>query len=524
MKKKKFNLSGAFALLLALLVLLIFVPINIIAGYFDKGYDMTPAKKYTLNSKTEEFLKEKSDKHIDIYYLSLLKYFQDAEASQYLPLYHTLTELEKYDNIDLHCFRPNEDPTKSQELDPEGLLGTYEGDIFVQCNGVTKKISRDKIFQTGSDGSRQYAGEELIAAAIDTCSKGYLPTVYFLTGHGEKTIGENFSNFAAILKTNNYNVQELDLDDTGSIPGDAKIIYLTGPTKDITSKEKQLLLDYAENGGAMSFLLDPCDTKGRFDNIESIMEEFGLILDYNIVTETTAANMLYDPNQVQSENYLRVEYPAGAQAGAELTQDLTSDLNKILDGSSAEDSQQTMTLVAGISYPRSLTEIPEDSFPAASYVERSSIIRNTTGADGAYTTVSKSMGGDSTTAKEADEKLSGIPLDFGYYSYNKKTNAKLIVIGTTAPIDDVICTPTVEIPTGQQYVSSTSGTRMLTVFSNTWLYDSEVQFGVGNKINSYDSMIFKDSGDASKVITALYIFPALIACIGVFVWLKRRNS
>jgi hypothetical protein len=65
---------------------------------------------------------------------------------------------------------------------------------------------------------------------------------------------------------------------------------------------------------------------------------------------------------------------------------------------------------------------------------------------------------------------------------------------------------------------------MLTVFSNTWLYDSEVQFGVGNKINSYDHMVFQDSGDANGIIAILYIFPAIIAAIGVFVWLKRRNS
>ena len=524
MKKKKFNLSGAFALLLALLVLLIFVPVNIIAGLFDKGYDMTPAKKYTLSDKTLELLDENSDKQIDIYYLSLLKYFKDAEAAEYLPLYHTLTQLEEHDNIKLTCFRPNENPTLSSELDPDELLGTYEGDVFVKCNDVIKKISKDKIFQTGSDGSSQYAGEELIAAAISTCASGYLPTVYFLTGHGEKTIEENFSNFAAILKSNNYEVKELDLDKEGAIPEDAKIIYLTGPTKDLTDKETQLLLDYSDKGGSMSFLLDPCDTKGRFDNIEKIMEEFGLILDYNIVTESSPQNMLYDPNKEQNENFLRVEYPAGSQSGAELTQDLTTDLNLILSGANAEDSNQKTQLIAGISYPRSLTEIPEDSFPAASYVERSSIIRNTTGNNGEYTTVSKSMGGDETTAKEADEKLSGIGLDFGYYSYNKQNNSKLIVIGTTAPIDDVVCTPTVELSQDTENVSSTSGTRTLIVFTNTWLYDSEIQFGVGNKINSYDRMVFKDKNDATGVIAILYIIPAVIAAFGVFVWLRRRNS
>lgn len=526
MKKKKFNLSGALALLLALLVLLIFIPINIIAGLFDKGYDMTPAKKYTLNQKTLDLLDATSDKQIDIYYLSLLKYFKDAEAAEYLPLYHTLTQLEERDNIRLTCFRPNENPTLSQELDPEGLLGTYEGDVFVKCNGVTKKISKDKIFQTGSDGSKQYAGEELIAAAIDTCSAGYLPTVYFLTGHGEKTIEENFSNFAAILKTNNYEVKELDLDKEGAVPQDAKIIYLTGPIRDLTDKETQLLLDYSDNGGSMSFLLDPCDTEGRFDNIEKIMEEFGLILDYNIVTESSPQNMLYDPNKEQNENFLRVEYPAGSQYNSEFTQDLTSDLNMILSGVNADGSNQKTKLIAGISYPRSLTEIPDLAFTGAAYIERASIIRSTPGVNGDYTTVSKAMGGDKTTEQEANEELNDPKkyLDFGYYSYNKQNNSKLIVIGTTAPIDDVVCTPTVELSQDTENVSSTSGTRTLIVFSNTWLYDSEIQFGVGNKINSYDRMVFKDSHDATKVIAILYAIPAVIAAFGVAVWLRRRNS
>ena len=507
MKKKKFNLSGTFAIVLALLILLILIPINVIVSYFDKGYDMTPAKKYTLNEKTQKLLEDTSDQHIDIYYLSLLKYFKDAEASEYLPLYHTLTQLEERDNITLTCFRPNQDPQKAKELDPDGYLGTYEGDIFVKCNGIVKKVSKDKIFQTGSDGSWQYAGEELISAAISVCASGSLPTIYFLTGHGEKSINDssdtNYSVYASVLKTNNYDVQELDLNETGAIPGNANIIYLAGPTEDITDKEKELLLAYADNGGAMSFLIDPCDKKGRFENIEAVMEQFGLILDYNIVTETTPANMLEDQNSKQSEDFFRVEYPAGAKAGAELTEDLTTDLNQQVDAGK---------FIAGIAYPRSMTEIPEDSFPAASYFERSSIIRSIANPDGEYTTVSKSMGGDENTTAEADERLSGIPLDFGYYSYNKKTGAKLIVIGTTSVIDPTMNT------------ISLSGSRTLTVFTNTWLYDSEIQFGIGNKINKYDSMLFKDSKDATGVIALLYIAPALIAVVGVIVWLKRRYS
>ncbi|MBP5582248.1 MAG: Gldg family protein [Ruminococcus sp.] len=516
MKKKKFNLSGTVALITALLVLAVFIPINLIVSYYDKGFDMTPSGKYTLNEKTVQLLDETADNHIDIYCLYHLDQFKRSENSQLLPLYHTLIQLEQRDNITLTSFLPDENVTLSNDLDPSGLLGIEEGDTFVRANGITKKIGRIKMFQTGADGTKQYAGEELLAAAIKTCVSGSLPTVYFLKGHGEKSIETNLAEFSSALKTNNYDVKELELDKEGSIPDNAKIIYLAGPTKDLTAKEKDLLLEYADNGGAMSFYIDPCDTKGRFTNIEAVMEEFGLILDYNIVTETTPANMMENPDQVQDENFIRVEYPAGANAGAELTQDLTEDINTLVNGSNQ--------FQPGISYTRSLTEIPEDAFPGASYIERSPIVKNTTGLDGSYTTVSKAMGGDDITAKEANEKLSGMSLDFGYYSYNKKSGAKLIVFGTTAPIDTVVCTPSVEIPADKVKPASTSATRMLMVFTNTWLYDSDIQFGVGNKINAYDYMRFDSASDATKTIVSLFILPVIIAVIGLAVWLKRRNS
>lgn len=501
MKKKKLDLSGAIAIVLAILVLIIFIPINLIVSYYDKGYDMTPSKKYTLSDKTKQLIADNSDKHIDIYYLSLLKYFNEADATNFLPLYHTLTQLEDYDNITLTCFEPNANAALAQELDPEGILGVSDGDIFVKCNNVIKKVNHAKIFQS-SEGVRQYAGEELISAAISICTKGSLPTIYFLSGHGEKSIDDSFSIYAAQLKSNDYDVQELDLDKEGAIPDNASIIYLAGPQEDITDKERDILCDYADNGGSLSFLIDPCDTEGRFYNIEAVMEKFGLILDYNIVTETLPANMLQDRDSKQSENYFRVDYPAGSRYNDEFTQDLTSDLIDLVNGGA---------YVAGIAYPRSLTEIPEDSFIGAAYTERSSIIKNVY-SDGGYTTVSKSMGGDEVTAKQADELLSNLDLDFGYYSYNKTTGGKMVVIGTTSVIDNDIIAVTI------------SGTQMLTLFSNTWLYDSDIQFGVGNKFNSYDHMTFKDSKEATTVMVVVYVIPILLAIVGVAVWLKRRHS
>ena len=78
MEKKKFDFSGAFAIVLAILILLIFIPINMIFSYRDKVFDMTPSGQYTLNPITQKLLDETSDKHIDVYFLSHLNDLQEV--------------------------------------------------------------------------------------------------------------------------------------------------------------------------------------------------------------------------------------------------------------------------------------------------------------------------------------------------------------------------------------------------------------------------------------------------------------
>lgn len=499
-QKKKLNLSGAFAIVLAILVLLIFIPINLIVSYYDKGFDMTPSKKYTLDDKTVKLINDNSDKTIEIYFLYKLEELTRSDANELLPLYHTLTQLKEFDNIDFKSFDPNEKASLTQSLDPSGTLSPQQGDIIIKCNGITKKVSHSKIFQENTKGVREYAGEQLIDSAIAICASGKLPGIYFLTGHGEAPIEDHYSLFVTKMKENDYSVEELDLDKTGVIPDNANIIYLAGPQQDLTDKERDLLFEYIENGGALSFLIDPCDTKGRFYNIEAVMEKFGLILDYNIVTESNFDNMLQDRDSKQSEYYFRVEFQAGSRYNDEFTQDLTSDII---------DQVNAGNFIAGIANTRSLTEIPD--FAGGEYTEISSLIKNIS-SNGEYTTISKSMGGDEVTAQQADEMLTNYALDFGYYSFNKHTGAKMFALGTSAVIDD-------------NYADAyTTGTQMLTLFSNTWLYDSDVQFDVGNKFNSYDSMTFKSGSEATRVMVIVYIIPLVIAVIGILVWLKRRHS
>lgn len=496
MQKKKFNLSGILAFVIAILILLIAVPINLIFTYSDKVFDMTPAGKYTLNPKTEQLLNEVSDKQIEIYYLYDYSLSEFQSAPEYLPLYHTLDELSKRDNVELITFNPNEEAERASALDPSGILGINEGDIFVKCGDIIKKIDYHKLFQTTSEGISEYAGEELIAGAIKVCTSGSLPTVYFLTGHGEKSINDSYEMYAQQLKANNYDVQEINLDEEGAVPDNTAIIYLAGPTKDLTDKECELLSNYADNGGSLAVFASPCDTEGRFPNIEKLLYKFELGIDYNYVTESNSVNQLQNRDAKQSDNYFRVQYTPKTD---DFTQDLTTDINYLIEQGD---------VIAGISNTRSVYEYSGDS----EYIEKSPIIQNISDATtSSYTTVSTAMGGDEWSKEEA-EKLNGEALYFGYYAYNKQTLGKIILIGTTDIMDI------------DNLYTTISGTQYLTIFSNTWLYDTDIEMGIGNKSDSYDTMHFADAPEAESVLRIFTIVPVVIALIGVAVWLKRRYA
>lgn len=499
MKKRKFNLSGIVALIIAVLVLAVVVPINIIVNYYDKDFDMTPSSMYTLSDTTVNLVNETKDHDIEIYFMQKLDNLRDIP--EYLPLYHTMIQLEKYDNITLTDVVPDEEPALLESLNPNGNLNFIDGDIVVKCGSTIKKIDAATIFPYDSNGVTTYAGEELIAGAIRIVTNGSLPVIYFMTGHGEKTINDNYSTFADILKsTNNYEAAELDLSKEDSVPEDAAILFLAGPQTDITDDEKDKIMNYAQNGGAMAFFLPPVEDHIRFANIEDILAEYELEMNYNIVEETNPDNMLNNPDGEQDPYTFMVEYTPASDS---FTVDLTSEINSIISEGS---------VVGGISNTRTFNAIGSGS----AFIERSSLITNAPTVDTltgiySYTAQSIACGGDEKTAEYA-ESLSGQQLAPAYYSYNKQNGSKLIAVGTADVLDS------------EKMSASIAVSMQLVQNSLIWLFNSDYDMNIGNKGVTFDYMSFSSADEATSALRIFTVVPICIAVIGLLVWLKRRHS
>ena len=88
--------------------------------------------------------------------------------------------------------------------------------------------------------------------------------VYFLTGHGERDIinsdPDDPSGFAFAARgvvNDSYGVRPLNLAQTGSVPSDAAVVVIAGPTRNMALVEFDVLDAWIKDGGRAIFLLDP---------------------------------------------------------------------------------------------------------------------------------------------------------------------------------------------------------------------------------------------------------------------------
>jgi len=486
---KTFNFSGILALILAVLILVIAIPINLIVSYFDFNIDMTPSKMYTLSDTSIKLLDSVKDKKIEFTILCELDDIK--EIDEYLPLYYALEQYKSYENIEFNAYYPDEYPERVEELNPDGFFNLTTADIVIKCGNSIKKISSNQMFadiydDNGNITEQKYVGENLITGAIKAVTEGDIPQIYFLTGHGEKSM-DNYSMFTANLNNYNYTTSELNLSETKAVPDDTAIIFVCAPQKDITLEEKKLISDYTENGGNIAFLMSPNSSTEEYENIEDLMFEYNIAMDYNRLYES-------DRNSVVNEDKytIAVSLPEAVE-GSEV--DLTSELNSIIE--------------QGI-YPymcesRTFKNV---SGPDASIVQTGSLLQADVYSEQntSSTIKSESYGGN--------EKVElGNTLDLAFYSLNTQNNSKMLVMGNAEFMDD-------------EHVSAgfTIIPLYLCLSSITWMYDSDVDMEIEDKTRSFDNMTFEDSNQAKSVMAILIAIPVAFVVIGAGVWLKRRNS
>ena len=202
-------------------------------------------------------------------------YYDKAENKHLDERYPNLSDKERAKklceiwDLDSNMFLPPEKIREMVDLQPEG-------NRFVR---LIERESGEKTFLRVYDDMRKFPGESEITAALKRLVME-LPTVGFLTGHGERDINKegdrDYKRFAQDKKfryaliNQGFDAKEVTLDQ--DIPDDVRILVIAEMKQALTPEEKARLDAYVARGGDLLIISEP----KRREFMNPIVEPFGV--------------------------------------------------------------------------------------------------------------------------------------------------------------------------------------------------------------------------------------------------------
>jgi ABC-type uncharacterized transport system involved in gliding motility auxiliary subunit len=265
---------GAYAGIYLLVVLAILVVVNILANRYNKSFDTTSNKRYSLSEQTQKIVKGLKQ-NATITYYNQSTHFQEGKDL-----------LDEYANLSTKIHVAYVDPDKSPELARAAGIRNF-GTAVVQV-GAKKEIAKDLT-------------EEGITGAFIRDLKGTTRTVCFVTGSGEHQIDnterDGLSHFKDLVARDEYQSKSIDLLQQAVVPADCTTVVIAGPTHDYQQPEIDAIKTYVEGGGRALFMLDPPIQFGSSaiagnDALTNVLESWGVTLDKNMILDLNPVGQL----------------------------------------------------------------------------------------------------------------------------------------------------------------------------------------------------------------------------------------
>ncbi len=479
--KRKNAMFSGMAWLLVVLILVVAIVLNMIVSRLDFTADISPNKQFSLTSTTEDYLDELDAEGTTVDFYLLVDMDDLAADLDTLTLYRTIVAYASHDCINLIDFDPNVDDTLFDTINPDGDYSLSTGDMVFICGDNIRRLPGSTMYTDyyDSDGyitEETFDGENLITGSIKSVAEGYTPTVYFLTGHGEKSI-DQYSTFVSNLTNYNYGAESLNLSSVDAVPDNTALILVTAPTTDMTDEEYAKIMDYLSGGGNITLMMSPNSGEFEYTNFDALMNDFCIQMRYDRVYET-------NPDYHISGDDTTVLCQL-TEAGDESVVDLTSSL-------SGQGIYTYMPESRSFAYYADNAYCSFDSF----------ITTYDTAADEIYGGIS-----------DDPEEYSGELILSAYSVDSRKNSAKMVVFGNAEFLDDEhVTSETVIIPV------------YLLLSTVSWMYDSDLDMEIESKTSSNDYISLQSESFAEGLIVVLVLIPIIIMAVGIIIWVRRRNS
>jgi len=474
-KDKKFK-AGAYSVLSLLMVLAILLAVNLAASRLDARVDLTRDKLYSLSGDSISLIKE-LDTDVTIYAL-----FRTGEENT---TYKELLEQYKSNssNIRLEYRDPYLYPQFANQYASDGQT-ISENSIIVE-NKETQKhkvilaeelVTTTFDYYTWQQSVTSIDLEPQVTNAILYVAGEEAPVIYMVNNHGEESLPESI---AKQIKLANYELKYLDLLREGTVPEDCSILVATTPQRDWTQEEVNLVRAYLDNEGRALLMVDPLTTTGSIDNLNSLINSYGLNIGKGFIVEGDRNNYYSNQPTYLVPNYVRHDITEAIIAKKYMMFLYPASSLDILDVKMESLTIEPLLMTSQASFQRldftngSAEMIPGDL--SGPFMLAAAVTDNT------YDTVSKTT--------------------------------KLVAVACGQLISEALNTE----------INGTNGDFILG--SINWLNDSSDKVSIRSKSISGETAIDISTAMEDQLFYgSVIVLPLLIVGIGLYIWYRRRYS
>ncbi len=258
---------AAYAVTYILVIIAIVVVANVLADRYNKSYDATANKRYSLSEQTAKIVKGLKQ-NATITYFNQSTRFRDGRDL-----------LDQYANLSAKLQVKYVDPDKDPEVAREAGIRNL-GTAVVQVGAKHEEAKS--------------MTEEGITGALIRDLKSNTRTVCFTSGSGEHQLDdsnrEGMSKLKELLGKDNYESKSVDLLTKAELPSDCTTLVVAGPTKNYEQPEIDAIKKYVEDGGRAFFMLDPPLKLGHEeiadnDALTNLLQGWGVTLDKDLILD-----------------------------------------------------------------------------------------------------------------------------------------------------------------------------------------------------------------------------------------------
>jgi ABC-type uncharacterized transport system involved in gliding motility auxiliary subunit len=254
--------NAAFAMLAFVVIVGL---INFLGTRYNYRLDLTENNLFTLSPASQQLVRN-LNQPVKVWIFDQTQSPQDQELLQ--------NYRRQGGNFTFEYVDPNSNPGLAKRFGVKDA-----GEVYLEAGEKRQFLQRVR--------ETEPLSEQTITNAIQQVISDRTAKVYFLQGHGERSLESTeggLSEAVQGLKDKNFQVEPLKLAETKEVPKDANLVVISAPQQALFESEVTALKEYQKRGGN---LLISVDQKTNIPGLEPILQEWGVGIDDRIIVNAS---------------------------------------------------------------------------------------------------------------------------------------------------------------------------------------------------------------------------------------------